>query len=105
MKQFYSQLKSCIGSISTELQKLNDNNSPIHEDVIATSEVYSEFKSLSFTVYDGSATVTIDGVAVVFPLTGSNGTVLGSTFTADDISANSVTIDATSGKAYVTILN
>ena len=84
--------------VSVYLQGLTESdsgvaNSPSQQQLTDPSSVtVAGWKTLSF-VCSGTITVTINGNAIVYPALGSS--VLGATFEADTVTANSVSFDGT----------
>lgn len=98
---------SLMTSILQELQKGTDNNTYKAELIgVSTSkltESYIDYKSITFTVVSGTANVTVDGNTLTYPITGDNGTVLGSSWTSESQGSKEILIDSTNGQTLVTL--
>ena len=70
------------------------------QEVITSAKTYTNFKSLTFTVYDGTADVTIGGVTITYPLGDS---VLGASWEDDNLTGE-ITITPTGSTLVTTIL-
>lgn len=103
---FASQtLNDVLAQITTntvELQKLTSHNT-FSEELLpqaALSDLYTNFKELTFTVISGTVDVTVGaGSPITYPV----GPVTGNTYTADNISATAISIDRTNGDYLVTV--
>lgn len=88
--------------ISSDLDKLTSHNT-FAESLLssaALSDLYTNFKELSFTVTSGTVDVIVGaGAAITYPI----GPVVGNTYTADNISDTSISIDRTNGDYLVTV--
>ena len=87
-------------AVSVYLQGLTESdsgvaNSPSQQQLTDPSSVtVAGWKTLSFAC-SGTITVTIDGNAIIYPFTLGASTVLGASYTADTVTANSVSFDGT----------
>lgn len=90
------QLESLLTSI------YNHQITPVSptQEVITTEKTYTNFKSLTFTVYDGTADVTVGGVTLTYPLGTS---VLGASWEDDNLTG-AITITPTGSTLVTTIL-
>tara|TARA_R110002096_G_scaffold517_3_gene3018 strand:- start:304 stop:597 length:294 start_codon:yes stop_codon:yes gene_type:complete len=86
--------KQLLTRIAKQNEAENKANSPSQQQLTDPSSVtVAGWKTLSF-VCSGTITVTIDGNAIVYPFAlGSS--VMGATYTADTVTANSVLFNGT----------
>ena len=93
------QTRIIASSILSETQAIITPVSPTQE-VITAAKTYTNFKSLAFTVYDGTADVTVGGVTLTYPLGTS---VLGANWEDDNLTG-AITITPTGSTLVTTIL-
>lgn len=73
-----------------------------HENLQNTSKTYSNLKAITFTVYEGTANVTMSGTTLTYPIGGVKGATYG--VTSGKLNQN-VTINATNGKVLVNYIS
>lgn len=85
------------GKCNNEVVKGNNNQ----ENLENTTKTYTNLKSISFSVYQGTADVTINGNLITYPIGGVKGT----NFSDKNGLKNDVVIDATNGKVIIHYIN
>ena len=102
---FFNSTTGADSASTAEIEKLTSNNTPSQINLEASSLTFSGVKSISFTVYDGTVDITVAGEATItYPLTGDVATIKGVELVLDYASEKDITVDATNGKALVTII-
>ena len=100
-------LRSILGDPSRlmldEMKKQTSYNTPGQAILENTTQVYSGFKSLAVEILEGTGIITVgDDDGVTFPIASEGGgSVSGALWTVDTAAEKDVTIDVSSGKAYV----